>query len=56
MPDVLVVAGLSLAAAALVMTLATVWATRVGRVSVVDVAWGVALALVALVCAVLGGT
>jgi steroid 5-alpha reductase family enzyme len=56
MSDLLLVAGLSLAAAALVMTLATVWAVRAGRVSVVDVAWGVALALVALVCALVGGT
>jgi steroid 5-alpha reductase family enzyme len=55
-PDLLLVAGLSLAAAALVMTLTTVWATRVGRVSVVDVAWGAALVLIALICAVLSGT
>lgn len=51
MPDVLLVAGLSLAAAALVMTLTAVTAARLGRVSVVDTAWGIALLVVSLVCA-----
>jgi steroid 5-alpha reductase family enzyme len=56
MTDLLLVAGLSLAAAALVMTLTALVAARAGRVSVVDVAWGIALVAVALVCAVLAGT
>jgi steroid 5-alpha reductase family enzyme len=50
------VAGLSLAAAALVMVLTAYAAHRTGRVSVVDTAWGIALLAVALVCAVLSGT
>jgi steroid 5-alpha reductase family enzyme len=54
-PDFLVVAGLSLAVAAVVMTLTAVAARRSGRVSVVDVAWGVALVAVAVVCALLAG-
>lgn len=56
MPEALIVAGLSLAVAALTMSLAAWWAVRVGRVAVVDVVWGAALTWVALVCAVLGGT
>jgi steroid 5-alpha reductase family enzyme len=56
MTDLLLVAGLSLAAAALVMTVTALAAARAGRVSVVDVAWGIALVAVALVCAVLAGT
>jgi steroid 5-alpha reductase family enzyme len=55
-PDVLVVAGLSLAAAAVVMTLTAVAAARAGRVSVVDTAWGIALLVVALVCAAFSGS
>jgi steroid 5-alpha reductase family enzyme len=47
---------LSFAAAALVMTATALLARRVGRVSVVDVAWGLGLVAVALVCAVLAGT
>ena len=56
MNDLLPVAGLSLAAAAIVMTLTAYAAHRAGRVSVVDTAWGVALLAVALVCAALSGT
>lgn len=55
MPDLLVVAGLSLAVAALVMVATAVAARRTGRVSVVDVAWGLALVGVAVGCAVLAG-
>jgi steroid 5-alpha reductase family enzyme len=51
---VLTVLGVSLAVAALAMTVTAVVARRIGRVSVVDVTWGVALTLVALVSAVLG--
>lgn len=51
MSDVLLVAGLSLAVAAGVMTLTAVAAVRADRVSVVDVAWGPAFGAVALVCA-----
>ena len=56
MPEPLVVAGLSLVAAAVVMTLTALVAARTGRVSVVDIAWGIALLVVALMCAVLAGT
>ncbi|MBI2242984.1 MAG: DUF1295 domain-containing protein [Nocardioides sp.] len=56
MTDLLLVAGLSLAVAVLVMTVTALAAARAGRVSVVDVAWGIALVAVALVCAVLAGT
>lgn len=56
MSDFLLVAGLSLTAAVLVMAATAVVAKRVGRVSVVDVAWGVALFAVSVVCAVLAGT
>lgn len=56
MPDLLVVAGLSLAVAALVMTVTALVAARTGRVSVVDTAWGIALLVVTLVCAVFSGT
>jgi steroid 5-alpha reductase family enzyme len=55
-PDLLVVAGLSLAAAAVVMTLTAIIAARSGHVSVVDTAWGLALLVVAVVCAVWSGT
>jgi steroid 5-alpha reductase family enzyme len=47
---------LSFAAAAVVMTATALIARRIGRVSVVDVAWGVGLVAVAVVCAVLAGT
>ncbi|WP_243060590.1 DUF1295 domain-containing protein [Nocardioides sp. SR21] len=56
MPDWLQVAGLSLAAAVVVMTATAVVSARVGRLSVVDVAWGLALLLVAVVCAVWSGS
>lgn len=56
MTDLLLVAGLALLAAAVVMTATALVARRVGRVSVVDVGWGLALVAVALVCALLSGT
>ncbi len=56
MTDFLLVAGLSLAAAGAVMVATAYAASRTGRVSVVDVAWGLALVAVALVCAVLAET
>lgn len=56
MPDWLQVAGLSLAAAVVVMTATAAVSARVGRLSVVDVAWGLALLLVAVVCAVWSGS
>lgn len=56
MADALLVAGLSLAAAVVMMTAAAWWAVRAGRVSVVDTAWGLALLLVAVVCALVSGT
>ncbi len=56
MTDLLLVAGLSLAATAVVMTVTAYAAARAGRVSVVDVGWGLALVAVAVVCAVLAGT
>ena len=55
MTDLLLVAGVSLAVAAGVMTLTAVVAVRAGRASVVDVAWGLALVGVAVACAVLAG-
>ena len=55
MPDLLLVAGLSLAVAVVVMALTAYAAARAGRVSVVDVAWGLALVGVAVVCAVIAG-
>ena len=56
MPDFLTVAGLSLMAAVLVMTLTAFVAVRTGRVSVVDTAWGIALLTVSVGCAVWSGT
>jgi len=55
-PDFLTVAGLSLMAAVLVMTLTAFVAVRTGRVSVVDTAWGIALLTVSVGCAVWSGT
>ena len=52
--NLLTVAGASFAVAVLAMTTTALVARRVGRVSVVDVTWGLALVAVALVCAVLG--
>ena len=56
MSDLLLVGGLSAATAAAAMTATALLARRAGRVSVVDVGWGVALVAVALVCALLSGT
>lgn len=56
MPDWLQVAGLSLAAAVAVMTVTAVVSARVGRLSVIDVAWGLALLLVSVACAVFSGS
>ena len=55
MSDLLVVAGASLAVAALAMAVTALVAYRIGRVNVVDVTWGVALLAVAVVCALLSG-
>jgi steroid 5-alpha reductase family enzyme len=54
--DLLLVAGLSLAVAALVMAVTAYAAVRVGRVSVVDTAWGIALLGVAIACAVVSSS
>lgn len=54
MSDVLVVSALALAATALLMAATALAARRLGRVSVVDVAWGLGLVLVAAV-SVVGG-
>jgi steroid 5-alpha reductase family enzyme len=54
-PTLAVIAG-SFLAAAVVMTTTALVARRIGRVSVVDVAWGVGLIAVALVCALVAGT
>jgi steroid 5-alpha reductase family enzyme len=48
------VSGLSLLAAALVMTVTALAGRRLGRVSVVDTAWGLGFVLVAAVAAVVG--
>lgn len=56
MTDLLTVTGLSFAVAALAMTVTALASRRAGRVSVVDVTWGVALVLVAAVAAVLEPT
>jgi steroid 5-alpha reductase family enzyme len=52
--DVLVVSGLVLLASAVAMVVTALVARRAGRVSVVDVTWGLALLAAALVCAVVG--
>jgi steroid 5-alpha reductase family enzyme len=52
----LLVAGLTLATAAVAMAVTAVVASRIGRVSIVDVTWGLALTAVAVVCAVLART
>jgi steroid 5-alpha reductase family enzyme len=49
-PDFLAVAGLTLAVAVVVMTVTAVVAVRLDKVAVVDVAWGIALVLSAIVC------
>lgn len=56
MTDLLLVAGLSLLIAAIVMTAAAYAATRAGRVSVVDTAWGIALLGTAVGCAAVSGS
>ncbi|MBB3045412.1 DUF1295 domain-containing protein [Nocardioides soli] len=56
MTDLLLVAGLSLLTAAIVMTAAAYAATRAGRVSVVDTAWGIALLGTAVGCAAVSGS
>ena len=56
MNDFLTVVPVSFAVAAVVMTATALIARRVGRVSVVDVAWGIGLVAVALTCALLAGT
>jgi steroid 5-alpha reductase family enzyme len=52
--DWLPVAGASLLTAALLMTATALWSRRAGRVSVVDVAWGLGFVAVAVVAAVVG--
>ncbi|WP_408897637.1 DUF1295 domain-containing protein [Nocardioides sp. R1-1] len=52
MTGLLVAIGLSVVAAAAVMTVTALVARRQGRVAVVDVAWGAAFAVAALACAV----
>jgi len=54
MTDLLVTAALSLAVATMAMTVTAIGAVRLGRVSVVDVTWGLALAAVAAVAAIRG--
>jgi steroid 5-alpha reductase family enzyme len=54
--DLLLVAGSSLAVAALAMTITALVARRLGRVNVVDVTWGLALLAVAVVCALISPT
>lgn len=51
MSDVLVVAAASLATVVVLMVLTAVWSRAAGRVSVVDVTWGSAFVVVAVVCA-----
>lgn len=50
------VVGLSFLAAAVVMTVTALIARRLGRVNVVDVAWGLGLIVISAVCAVLDGS
>jgi len=54
--DLLVVAGASFAVAVVAMTVTAWLARRLGRVNVVDVTWGLALAAVAVVCALVSAT
>ena len=54
MTDFLVVSGAAVAVCVVAMLLTAYAARRAGRVSVVDVTWGLALAAVALVAALLG--
>ena len=52
--DLLLVAGCALAAVVVLMVATTLWARAVGRVSVVDVAWGLGFVVVAAVAALVG--
>jgi len=52
--DLLLVAGVCLAVAVVAMAATAVVARRIGRVSVVDVTWGLALTATAVACALLG--
>jgi steroid 5-alpha reductase family enzyme len=52
--ELLTVAALSLAVAVVAMVITAVVARRVGRVSVVDVTWGLGLTATAVACALLG--
>ena len=55
MSDFLLVSAVSFGTVAVLMTATAVWARIEGRVSVVDVTWGSAFVVVAVVCAVLAG-
>ncbi len=55
MTSLLVVAGASFGVALASMLVTALVARRLGRVNVVDVTWGLALTLVAVLCAVLSG-
>jgi steroid 5-alpha reductase family enzyme len=52
--DFLVVSGASAVVSVLALLVTAYAARRAGRISVVDITWGLALATVALVCAILG--
>jgi steroid 5-alpha reductase family enzyme len=54
MGDILLVSALVVVVAVLSMAASAVVARRIGRVNVVDVTWGLALTVVAVVCAVVG--
>lgn len=54
MTDFLLASGVALATAALVMTLAALRARQLGRVAVVDVAWGLGFVMVAVVMTAVG--
>ena len=54
--DLLVVTLASLGVAAVAMVVTALVARRIGRVNVVDVTWGLALVVVAVVCALFAGT
>lgn len=56
MSDLLVAVGISLAVSAVAMTATALLSRRLGRVSVVDVTWGLALAAVAIVLAAWSGS
>ena len=54
MTDLLVVSAVALLTTALLMTVTALTASRLGRVAVVDVAWGLGFVLVATTSAILG--